>query len=146
MAEFIMKDLVEKAGFSAASRTDGVEADFIIDSAATSREEIGNDVHRGTRRKLAQMNIPCGEHRARQVTKQNYAYYDLLIIMDDENRRGIKRILGEDPENKIHLMLEYAGKNRDVADPWYTGNFDVTYDDILLGCKALLKTLIKQRL
>lgn len=141
MAEFVMKDMVKKEGFTACSLADGFDADFIIDSAATSREEIGSGVHRGTVKKLAEMGIPCGDHRARQVTKDDYDAYDLLIIMDDENMRGIKRIIAEDPEEKIHMLLEYTGENRDVADPWYTGDFDITYEDISRGCKALLEKL-----
>ena len=145
MAEFVMKDIVIKNGYSTANASDEIEADFIIDSAATSREEIGNGVHRGTRRKLAQVGIPCGEHRARQVTKKDYDNYDLLIIMDEENLWGIRRIIPEDPKNKIHMLLEYTGENRDVADPWYTGNFDVTYDDVSRGCEALFFRLVSDK-
>ena len=135
MAQCMFQDMVNKRGMS---------DQFYIDSAATSREEIGNGVHRGTRRKLAEVGIPLSEHRARQVTKKDYEEYDLLIIMDEENRWGLRRIIPSDPENKIHMMLEYTGENRDVADPWYTGNFDVTYDDISRGCEALLRRLVPQ--
>ena len=117
---------------------------FEIDSAATSREEIGNGPHRGTVRKLKEVGIPVLPHRARQVTKADYDYYDLLIIMDEENLWGIRRIIREDPENKIHLLLEYAGIHRDVADPWYTGDFDATYRDVTLGCEALFSKLMEQ--
>ena len=148
MAEFVMKDMVKKAGYRAASARDQYagSADFIIDSAATSREEIGCGVHRGTRRKLAEVGIPCGDHRARQVTKQDYEDYDLLIIMDKENLLGIRRIIPDDPEGKIHMLMEYTGKTRDVADPWYTGNFDVAYEDIIRGCRALLQKIILQKI
>jgi protein-tyrosine phosphatase len=115
---------------------------FEIESAATSREEIGNGPHRGTIRKMQEVGIPILPHRARQVTKQDYDHYDLLIIMDAENLWGIRRIIRDDPENKIHMLLEYTGEDRDVADPWYTGDFDTTYDDVSRGCRALLETLI----
>lgn len=130
MAEYVMKDMVKKAGR---------EADFYIESAATSREEIGNDVHRGTRRKLAEAGIPCPHRQARQVTRADYDDFDHLIIMDQENRRGLMRIIGSDPENKVSTLLSFAGSSRDIADPWYTGNFDETYDDILCGLKAFLQ-------
>lgn len=132
MAQFVFQYYVDEAGLSDR---------FEIDSAATSREEIGNGPHRGTVRKLKEVGIPVLPHRARQVTRQDYDHYDLLIIMDDENLWGLRRIIREDPENKIHMLLEYAGENRDVADPWYTGDFDATYRDVTKGCRALLKLL-----
>lgn len=132
MAQFVFQYYVEEAGLSDR---------FEIDSAATSREEIGNGPHRGTVRKLKEVGIPVLPHRARQVTKADYSYYDLLIIMDEENLWGIRRIIPEDPDNKIHMLLEYTGQNRDVADPWYTGDFDATYRDVTRGCRALLETL-----
>lgn len=134
MAEFVMKDMVRKRG---------IAEEFEIDSAATSREEIGNGVHHGTRRKLAQMGVPCGEHRARQVTTADYEHFDYLVIMDENNRRNLMRIIGSDPAGKVHTLLEFAGSGREIADPWYTGNFDETYDDVLEGCTALLKHLSK---
>lgn len=91
---------------------------------------------------MQEVGIPVLPHRARQVTKQDYDHYDLLIIMDAENLWGIRRIIREDPANKIHMLLEYTGEDRDVADPWYTGDFDTTYDDVSRGCRALLETLI----
>ena len=133
MAQFVFQHMINEAGLSDW---------FEIDSAATSREEIGNGPHRGTVRKLQEVGIPILPHRARQVTKQDYDYYDLLIIMDKENLWGIRRIIHDDPADKIHMLLEYAGENRDVADPWYTGDFDTTYDDIVRGCKALFEKLI----
>jgi protein-tyrosine phosphatase len=136
MAEFVMKSLVKK---------NGLEKEYRIDSAATSREEIGNGIHPGSKRKMQQMGIDYTNHRARQITIDDYNDYDLLIGMDRENLYNMQRILGEDIEGKMHLLLEYSkkntGKTRDIADPWYTGNFDDTYDDIIEGCSGLLKTL-----
>ncbi|MBP3477361.1 MAG: low molecular weight phosphotyrosine protein phosphatase [Lachnospiraceae bacterium] len=114
---------------------------FQIDSAATSREEIGNPPHYGTVNKLRQVGIPLVPHRARQMTKQDYTECDYLIGMDDANIRNMERIAGGDPEHKIHKLLEYAGSSRAIADPWYTGNFDVTYEDVLEGCEAFLRYL-----
>lgn len=130
MAEFVMKDLVRKAGR---------EKDFLIESAATSTEEIGNDIHYGTRTKLQQEGIPFSRRAARQITAADYDKYDYLIGMDEENLYYMNRRWNNDPDGKISLLLEFAGKNRDIADPWYTGDFDRTYLDILEGCEALLK-------
>ena len=133
MAEMVFKHLVRQAGLT---------SEFYIDSAATSREEIGSGVHYGTRRKLAEVGIPCGDHRATQITKADYDKYDYLIIMDDRNRRELKRIIKDDPEQKIHMLLDFAGRQGEgIADPWYTGNFDITYDDVLAGCEGLLAYL-----
>ncbi|MBE5936205.1 MAG: low molecular weight phosphotyrosine protein phosphatase [Lachnospiraceae bacterium] len=132
MAEFVMKDLVAKAGLS---------DQFEIASAATSREEIGNPVHPGTRKKLAEVGISCAGKTAIQMTKEDYKYYDYVIAMDNWNLRNIDRIIGSDVDNKVSLLLEHAGVYRDIADPWYTGNFEDTYNDVLLGCKALLDEL-----
>ena len=132
MAEMVMKHLVKKAGR---------ESEFYIDSAATDYDEIGNGMHRGTRQILTQNGIPFTDHRARLVTPDDYNDFDLLIIMDEENERHLKRRVGEDSEGKIHYLLEYAHLNRDVADPWYTGNFEETWHDVLLGCRSLLDHL-----
>lgn len=132
MAQYVMEQLAREAGR---------EVEFLIDSAATSREEIGNDVHPGTRRKLQAEGVPCGHHRARQVTPADYERFDHLVIMDEENRRGLKRILGSDPEHKVSKLLSWAGVEADVADPWYTGDFDATYRDVRRGCMALLERL-----
>lgn len=132
MAEFILKDMVKKKN---------KEASFYIASAATSTEEIGNPVHHGTRNKLARYGISTAGKYARQMTKKDYAEYDYLIGMDDWNIRNMLRITGGDPEQKIKKLLEFAGSDRDIADPWYTGNFDVTYDDIVEGCEAFLEYL-----
>ena len=135
MAEFVLKHLV---------RQRGLEDAFYIDSAATSTEELGNDVHPGTRRKLAQVGIPCGSHRARQLRRDEYGRFDLLIGMDEANLRNMTRMLGGYPEGKVHSLLEYAGRpGQSIADPWYTGNFDETYEDVLAGCTGLLEQLTK---
>ncbi len=135
MAEYVMKDLVRKAG---------LEDEFYIDSAATSTEEIGNGVHHGTRRKLAQMGVPCGDHRARQMTRADYDRFDLLIGMDNPNIRNMTRIAGGDPQGKIRMMLDFTNRPGEVADPWYTGNFDATWDDVFEGCTNLLELLTSQ--
>jgi len=129
MAEYVMKHLVKEAG---------CEGEYFIDSAATSTEEIGNGVHHGTRRKLAQMGVPCGDHRARQVTWADYQNFDLIIGMDSANIRNLHRMLKGDPEGKIRKMLDFTSRPGDVADPWYTGDFDATWRDVLEGCTGLL--------
>ena len=133
MGEFVMKDLVKKAG---------LESMFHIESAATSTEEIGNSVYPPARRKLAEHGISCAGKTARQLRRDDYARWDYLVGMDEANRRNMNRICGGDPERKIHRMLEYAGRGREeVADPWYTGDFDATWVDIFESCTALLKEL-----
>lgn len=132
MAESVMTYLVKQRH---------LEHRFQIASAATSREEIGNGPHYGTVSKLREVGIPVIPHRAVQMTKSDYQKYDYLIGMDDANLRNMTRIAGGDPDHKIHKLLEYAGSSRAIADPWYTGNFDVTYDDIREGCEAFLDTL-----
>ena len=132
MAEFVLKHLVKQRG---------VEDDFYIASAATSYEEIGNDIHRGTRKKLKEEGIPFEKRAAVRATKQDYNDYDYLIVMDRYNVSNLSRIVGVDKEGKIKMLLEFAGENRDIADPWYTGNFDKTYDDVLRGCEGLLRFL-----
>lgn len=133
MAEFVMKDLVKKAGLT---------SQFQIASAATSREEIGNPVYPPARRKLAEHGISCAGKTARQLTRADYGAYDLLIGMDQANLRNMRRICGGDPEGKIHLLLEYADRSgQEVADPWYTGDFEATWQDVLAGCQGLLASL-----
>ena len=114
---------------------------FYIDSAATSREEIGNPPHYGTRRKLKEVGIPCGDHRARQMRREEYDQFDYIIGMDSWNIRNINRIIGNgDPEGKVYMLLDFTErKGQDIADPWYTGDFDATYADVKEGCEALLK-------
>ena len=114
---------------------------FIVDSAATSTEEIGNPPHRGTVNKLKQVNIPLVPHRARQITWNDYNNFDYIIGMDEWNIRNLNRMLKGDPEGKIYKLLTFSGSERDIADPWYTGNFDETYSDIVEGCEGFLKYL-----
>ncbi len=133
MAEFVMKDLVKKAG---------LEENFFIASAATSTEEIGNPVHRGTQKKLAEHGISCAGKHAVQLKKQDYDSYDYLIGMDSWNIKNMLRIVGEDAEKKICKLLQYANREDDIADPWYTGDFQETYEDVLAGCQGLLKTIL----
>ena len=132
MAEFVMKDLVRKAGR---------EEEFHIQSAATHRDEIGSDTHYGTKEILKLKGVPFTPRHAVQMVKADYEKYDLIIGMDSENMTYIKRIIGEDTENKVHLLLSFAGEKRSVAAPWYTGDFDKTYDDVVKGCTALLQGL-----
>ena len=132
MAQYVMEDLVRKAG---------LEKEVFIDSAATSTEEIGNPPHYGTRRKLQEMGVPCGDHRARQLTRRDYEKFDLLIGMDEANLRNMRRMLGGDPDGKIHLLLDYTDRPGAIADPWYTGDFDATWEDVLAGCQGLLAAL-----
>ena len=117
---------------------------FEINSAATSREEIGNTPHYGTVNKLRQVGIPVIPHRAVQMTPQDYEYYDYLIGMDSANIRNMNRIAGGDPDGKINKLLTFADSGRDVADPWYTGDFDATYDDVMQGCEAFLAFLKRE--
>ena len=132
MAEFVLKDMVNRAGLSAS---------FFIASAATSTEEIGNPVHYGTRNKLREVGISVDGKTAVQLQKSDYAKYDYLIGMDSANIRNMHRMLGGDPEGKIFKLPFFAGTDRDIADPWYTGNFDNTYSDVLDGCKGFLEYL-----
>lgn len=132
MAEFVMKDLVAKAGL--ADR-------FVIASAATSTEEIGNPVYPPARRKLAEHGIACTGKTARQMTRQDYAEYDLLIAMDRNNLRNMQRFVGGDPAHKVSLLMDHTTRPGDVADPWYTGDFDATWRDVTEGCAALLDDL-----
>jgi len=130
MAEFVMKNLVKNS-----------EVEFHVASAATSTEEIGNPVHHGTRKKLASVGIDVPVRQAVQMTKDDYKEYDLIVAMDSHNVKNILRITGGDPEAKIYKLMYFTGSDDDVADPWYTGDFDRTYDDVLKGCKALLKLI-----
>jgi len=132
MAEFVMKDLVKKAG---------LESEFLIESAATSTEEIGNPVYPPARRKLAEHGIDCAGKTARQLKNEDYGQYDLLIGMDRANLRNMHRICGGDFNSKMHLLMEFTGRPGDVADPWYTGDFETTWQDVLAGCGGLLQTV-----
>jgi len=137
MAEFIFKDMIYKKGLT--SR-------FIIKSAATSYEEEGNDMHYGAKDKLNQKNIPFSKRKAKRITPEDYKYYDFIIGMDESNIRNIKRIVGEDVDNKISKLLDYSDNPRDIADPWYTGNFEKTYNDIVEGCNGFIKYLEKSNI
>ena len=130
MAEFIMKDIVKKADMA---------DQFHIESAATSTEEIGNSVYPPARRKLAENGISCEGKTARQMTRSDYDRFDLLVGMDEWNIRNMKRIVGGDPDNKIFKMLDFTNHHGDVADPWYTGNFDATWRDCLEGCEMIFQ-------
>ena len=132
MAESVMTHLLSRRGLS-----DQLQ----VASAATSREEIGNPPHHGTLRKLREVGIPVVPHRAVQMTRKDYEEYDYLIGMDDWNIRNMQRITGGDPEHKLYKLLEFADSTRDIADPWYTGNFDATYNDIMEGCEGFLDKL-----
>ena len=129
MAEFVMKDLVKQAGRA---------AEFTIASAATSTEEIGNPVYPPARRKLAEHGISCSGHAARQLRREDYGRWDLLVGMDRANLRNMERICGGDPDGKLHLLMEFTGRPGEVADPWYTGDFESTWRDVSQGCAALL--------
>ncbi len=134
MAEFVMKELVRNAG---------KEEAFVIESAATSTEEIGNSVYPPARRKLAEHGISCQGKTARQMTRSDYDRFDLLIGMDTWNIRNMRNICGGDPEGKIVMLMNYTNRPGDVADPWYTGDFEATWRDVLEGCQNLLNILIK---
>ena len=136
MAEFVFRDMVQKEKLS-----DKIH----VASSATSREEIGNSVHYGTRKKLAEFGISTEGKYARQLTKTDYRDYDYIIAMDSQNIRNISRIIGRDTENKVCKLLDFTNRGGDIADPWYTGNFDRTYEDVYEGCNELLK-FIKSRL
>lgn len=135
MAEFVMKHLIEEAGLS---------EQFEIASAATSTEEIGNPIYPPARRKLVEHGISCEGKTACQMTRDDYLYYDQIIVMDRNNLRNLKRMLGEDTLHKISLLMDYTQRPGDVADPWYTGDFETTWRDILEGCKGILKASVKQ--
>ena len=132
MAEYVMKHLVNQAG---------LEAQFEISSAATSTEEIGNPIYPPAARTLAAHGIPSGRHAARQLQNADYHVYDLLIGMDNANIRNMQRICGGDPQGKIHRLLDYTSSPGEVADPWYTGNFEQTWKDVWAGCNGLLAHL-----
>ena len=132
MAEFIFRDMVEKRGLS---------GEIICASAATSDEEYGNPVYPPARKKLGELGLSCGDKRARTMTRRDYAAFDWLIGMEGRNLAAMRRICGGDPEGKIHLLLENAPCPRDIADPWYTGDFDAACRDIQEGCALLLDQL-----
>ncbi|ADL03007.1 low molecular weight protein-tyrosine-phosphatase [Lacrimispora saccharolytica] len=135
MAEFVMKDIIEKKHLS--NR-------FFVASAATSTEEIGNPVHRGTREKLKEHGITTEGKYAVQLSRKDYDKYDYLIGMEQRNVTNMLKILGGDPEEKVRRLMDFSVAPRDIADPWYTGDFDRTYDDIYEGCQALLAYILKK--
>ena len=135
MAEFVMKDMVRKAR---------LENQFYIASAATSAEELGNPVYPPARRKLAEHGIDCSGKTARRLRKSDYTQYDLLIGMDQANLRNMHRMCGGDPEGKLHLLLDFTNRPGNVADPWYTGDFEATWRDVEQGCQGLLQELAQE--
>ena len=137
----ICRSTMAESVFTHLVKTRHIDHLFEVNSAATSREEIGNSPHYGTVNKLRQVGIPVVPHRAIQMTKTDYDYYDYLIGMDTANIRNMNRIVGGDPDDKIYKLPSFAGKGGDIADPWYTGNFDETYADVLEGCEAFLSYL-----
>lgn len=132
MGQMVLQDMVNKLG---------IADQFSIDSRSTSTEEIGNPPHRGTVRKLKEVGIPVLPHRATQITWKDYISSDYIIGMDTWNMRNLSRMLKGDPEGKLYKFLTFAGSDRDIADPWYTGDFDTTYDDIVEGCEGFLEYL-----
>ena len=137
MAEFIFKDMIDKKGLS---------KEFNIKSAATSYEEIGNDMHYGAKEKLIQKKIPFTKRKAVRIAPEDYKKYDFIIGMEESNIKSIKRIVGEDVDNKISKLLDYSNNPRDIADPWYTGNFEITYNDIVEGCNGFIKYLENKKI
>lgn len=135
MAEYVLQDMVQRRKLA---------AQFQIASAATSREEIGNDVHYGTRRKLREVGIPCPPRAAVQITKRDYNHYDYIIAMDRNNLRNLRWIINGDPAHKVSLLLDYTDHPQDVADPWYTGDFEATYRDVVDGCSGFLNWLERE--
>ncbi len=135
MAEFALKDMVAKRGLSDR---------FFIASSATSREEIGNPVHWGTQKKLAEVGISTAGKTAVQLTKADYSKYDYFLLMDHSNLRNVNRIFPSDPEGKVHLLLDYTDRPGDIADPWFTGDFEATYRDVVEGCEGFLKKILPQ--
>ena len=137
MAEFIFKYMIDKKGLS---------KEFVIKSAATSYEEIGNDIYYGARDKKKKKNIPFTKRKAIRITPEDYQKYDYIIGMEESNIRNIEKIASKDINNKIYRLLDFSESPRDIADPWYTGNFDITYNDIVEGCEGFIKYLEKQRI
>lgn len=136
MAEFVLKDMVAKAG---------IDEEILVESKACRTDEIGSDTHPGTKRVLRAHGVPFSPRQARQIRRADYEEYDLIIAMDDENMRDLARLTNGDPQGKCHLLLEFAGEEREVADPWYTGNFEVTYKDVTKGCRSLLDKIQPMR-
>lgn len=136
MAEMVFKDMVNKKGLS---------DKFHIDSAATSSEAVGDGIYYGTREIFKKQGIPFTQHISRQMTKEDYTSYDYILGMEEKNIRNILRIIGEDKDKKVFRLLDFSEKPRDIADPWYTGNFDSTYYDVEYGCTSFLEYLMKEK-
>ncbi|MDD3393310.1 MAG: low molecular weight phosphotyrosine protein phosphatase [Anaerotignum sp.] len=136
MAEFLFRDMLMKKGLA---------HNFFISSAATSREEIGNAVYPPAKKKLSSLGIDCSGKTARQVTKQDYQNFDYFLVMEAYNTKNLMRILGDDPQKKVYRLLDFSSHPRDIADPWYTGNFDITHSDIIEGLEAFLAFVLKSR-
>lgn len=134
LAEFLMKELVRQAG---------KEGEILVESKACRTDEIGNDTHPGTKAVLQAHGIPFTRRQARQIQRADYDQFDYIIAMDGENMRDLRRLTNGDPQDKCQLLLTFAGEDREVADPWFTGNFEVTYQDVDKGCRALLQKLIE---
>lgn len=132
MAEFVMKDIIEKYG---------LEDQIYVESRATSTEEIGNDIYPPARKLLTEKEIGCEGHQATQITKEDIDEFDMIVAMDNNNLRNLSRMFGDYGEEKISLLMDHVGQMRDVADPWYTGDFDKTYTDVVMGCSAILREL-----
>ena len=133
MAEFMLKDIINKKG---------LQNNFDIASCATSCEEIGNDIHYGTKNMLTKMKVPFSKRSAKRITKDDYNNYDYILCMDKNNIRNLERVIGKDNDNKIFRLLDFSSQPRDIADPWYTGDFDDTYNDILEGIECLLENIL----
>ena len=140
----ICRSTLAQSVFTYKVREMGLAEQFVIDSFATSTEEIGNPPHRGTVNKLRQVGIPVVPHRAKQIAWSDYDKFDYIIGMDEWNIKNLHRMLKGDPDGKVHKFLMLANSDRDIADPWYTGNFDATYNDVLEGCEGFLKHLKNQ--
>ena len=136
MAEMVFKDMINKNGLS---------EEFFIDSAATSTEAVGEGIHHGTKNILKEKQIPFTEHISRQITKQDYNKFDYILGMEQRNITNILRIVGEDKDNKVCRLLDFAEEPRDIADPWYTGNFEATYNDVEEGCRKFLEYVLKEK-
>jgi len=136
MAEMVFKDIINKRALS---------NEFFIDSAATSAEAIGEDIHHGTKNILKEKQIPFTQHISRQITKKDYDKFDYILGMEQRNINNILRIVGEDKNNKVFRLLDFSKNPRDIADPWYTGNFEITYNDVEEGCRKFLEHILKER-
>lgn len=140
----ICRSTLSESVFTYKVNTLGLGDQFLIDSFATSTEEIGNPPHRGTVNKLREMGIPLVPHRAKRILWSDYSKFDYIIGMDEWNIKNLRRVLKGDPEGKVYKFLTFAGSSRDIADPWYTGDFDATYNDIIEGCEGFMEYLTKE--